>query len=577
MSSNNYEKKFTGFPSIDKPWLSQYPENLISGRKIYSNVNEAIHKVWTSRTEIIIDYYGAQITVKDFFDVVARISSALSLSGIEEGDSIVVSLESVPEFIELLLACERLGVTLKSYIGESEDIVELLNSSSSKLYITHDYLSEAEAQKIYGNTSVQHIITVNPLHSANKSFEIRSNIMSSIKEHYPKCPTSNPKNITWEAFLDVEPCEFHFDDNTKANILFSAFTSGTTDTPKEVLHTSESILGIVNQLILSHSNKNERDTWLLAILPPTLVAVVFAMMLYPIIDGKRLILDPYAKIEDLDIEMMFYEPSCWGMVPAFFNSLLKSSRIPQNYDMSYFKLIGFGAELVSKKFITRVELFLKLHNCKAPLSAGYGQSEGGSDFTICIGHDMLMSGSAGIPLIDTTISIFIPGTTSELQYNQIGEICKCGPGLMLGYRNSKKDSVLVKHSDEKIWLHTGHYGFMTKEGLLFVLGRNKINVYPGKTVFAVTVENKLSDIKGVEDLVIVTGKDTIHDGYDKPYLFIIPENNQNIQNVLNNLNELILKELMPEEMPVKILVINKKPIKRFKTDIRSLQEKYNLV
>lgn len=316
---------------------------------------------------------------------------------------------------------------------------------------------------------------------------------------------------------------------------------------------------------------------MLAILPSTLVAVVFAMMLYPIIDGKRLILDPYAKIDDLDIEMMFYEPTCWGMVPAFFNSLLKSSRIPQNYDMSYFKLIGFGAELVSKKFITRVESFLKLHNCKAPLSAGYGQSEGGSDFTICIGHDMLMSGSAGMPLIDTTISIFAPGTTNELQYNQIGEICKCGPGLMLGYRNSKNDSVLIKHSDEKIWLHTGDYGFMTKEGLLFVLGRNKINVYPNKAVFAVTIENKLSDIQGVEDLVIVAGKDTIHDGYEVPYLFIIPEHNQDIQNVLNNLNELILKELMPEEMPVKIFVIDKKPIKRFKTDIRYLQEKYNIV
>lgn len=571
------DKDFTGYPSIDKPWISRYPSDLIFNRKIYSNINEAIHKVWENETETIIDYYGTQITVKDLFDAVSCVSTALSLYGIKEGDSVVVSLESVPEFIELLLACERLGVTLKSYIGEAADIVALLNSSSSKLYFTHDYLSEADAQKIYSDTSVRHIITINPLHSANKSFKIRSNIMSSIKEHYPNCSTSDPKNITWKAFLDVKPCEFHFDNNTKANILFSAFTSGTTGTPKEVLHTSESILGIVNQLILSHSNKNERDTWLLAILPPTLVAVVVSMMLYPIIDGKRLILDPYAKIEDLDIEMMFYEPNCWGMVPAFFNSLLKSSRIPENYDMNYFNLIGFGAELVSKRFITRVESFLKLHNCKAPLSAGYGQSEGGSDFTICIGHDMLMSGSAGMPLIDTTISIFTPGTTSELQYTQIGEICKCGPGLMLGYRNSKNESVLIKHSDEKIWLHTGDYGFMTKEGLLFVLGRNKINVYPDKSVFAVTVENKLSDIKGVEDLVIVAGKDTIHDGFEVPYLFIIPENNHNIQNILNDLNELILKELMPEEMPVKIFVIDKKPIKRFKTDIRSLQEKYNLV
>lgn len=577
MENNWNENGLTGYPSVDKPWLSQYPHDLICNRKIYSNINEAIYKVWTNKTETIIDYYGSQITVKDFFDKVSHISSALSSYGIEEGDSILVSLESVPEFIELLLACERLGIILKSYIGEVTDVLELLNSSFSKLYVTHDYLSQSDAEKIYSNTSVQHIITVDPLFSANKNSGIRSNIMSGIKKRYRQCPTNDLRNITWETFLNVESYDFCFDENKKSNILFSAFTSGTTGNPKEVLHTSESILGIVNQLILSHSNKNERDTWLLTILPPTLVAVVISMMLYPIIDGKRLILDPFADIDDLDIEMMFYEPNCWAMIPVFFNSLIKSSRIPQKYDMSYFNLIGFGAELVTKKFITRVELFLKSHNCKCPLSAGYGQSEGGSDFTVCVGHDMLMSGSAGMPLIDTTISIFIPNTTHELMYNQIGEICKCGPGLMAGYRNSKNDCVLLKHPDEKIWLHTGDYGFMSEEGLLFVLGRNKINVYPNKVVFAITIENKLSVIDGLEDLVVIAGMDTLHNGFEVPYLFIIPEKNQDIQNILNNLDELISTVLLPEEIPAKAFVIDEKPINHFKTDIRSLQKRYNII
>lgn len=571
------EKRWTGYPSIDKPWLLQYSHNLICGRRMYSNINESIYKVWENKSEIIIDYYGSQIAVEDFLGAISRIQNRLLSYGMKEGDSIIVSLESVPEFIELLLACERLGIILKSYIGETKNVVKLLNDSISKLYITHDYLSEEDAEKIYANTSVQHIITVAPLFSANKSLKIRNNIMSNIKARYPECPTNDSRNITWKEFLNVEASDYHFDENKKTNILFSAFTSGTTGFPKEVLHTSESMLGIINQMILPHANSYKHNTWLLAILPPTLVAVVVSMMLYPIVDGKRLILDPFAKIDDLDIEMMFYEPDCWGMVPAFFESLLKSSRIPSNYDMSYFKLIGFGAELVTKKFIIRVESFLRLHNCKAPLSSGYGQSEGGSDFTICIGHDMLMSGSAGIPLIDTTISIFVPGTTQELKYNQIGEICKCGPGLMAGYGNAENDSALRSHEDGKAWLHTGDYGFVTEKGLLFVLGRNKMNVYPGKDVFAITIENKLSYIEGIEDLVIVSGKDAIHNGFEAPYLFVIPEENYDISNVLHKLDKLISKELLPEEIPARTFVIGKKPIKRFKTDVCYLQEKYNLV
>lgn len=69
-------------------------------------------------------------------------------------------------------------------------------------------------------------------------------------------PTNDLRNITWAAFLDVEAYDFHFDENKKS--------------------------GIVNQLILSHSSRKERETWLLTILPPTLVAVVISMMFYEV-------------------------------------------------------------------------------------------------------------------------------------------------------------------------------------------------------------------------------------------------------------------------------------------------------
>lgn len=38
-------------------------------------------------------------------------------------------------------------------------------------------------------------------------------------------------------------------------------------------------------------------------IPPTLVVVVVAMMFYPLVDGKKLILDPFCKLEDLDMDL----------------------------------------------------------------------------------------------------------------------------------------------------------------------------------------------------------------------------------------------------------------------------------
>ena len=45
----------------------------------------------------------------------------------------------------------------------------------------------------------------------------------------------------------------------------------------------------------------------------------------------------------------------------------------------------------------------------------------------------LGDGNVGIPMPLTTISIFKPGTEEELTYNEMGEICQCGPATMIGY------------------------------------------------------------------------------------------------------------------------------------------------
>lgn len=47
--------------------------------------------------------------------------------------------------------------------------------------------------------------------------------------------------------------------------------------------------------------------------------------------------------------------------------------------------------------------------------------------------------------------------------------------------------------------------------------------------------------------------------------------------LLGNLTRCAILNLMPEERPIKTFVIDEKPIKRFKTDILFLKEKYNLI
>ena len=115
------------------------------------------------------------------------------------------------------------------------------------------------------------------------------------------------------------------------------------------------------------------------------------------------------------------------------------------------------------------------------------------------------------------------------------------------------------------------------EGLLFVLGRQGINIYPDKTVYPLTIENKVLTYPGIKEAVIVSGVDKEHSGYEVPYLFIVLETEQNTDELIKGSKENITNEFAPEEQPKEIFVIGKKPISHFKTDRKSLQKEYNLI
>lgn len=571
-----------GYASIDKSWLGYYKEPMFAERKKYNKIIDYIKDTWHGcENDTIISYYDSNITVKEFFENVEKTARSLKTLGLNKGDTIVTNLENVPEFIYLFFAAETIGVNVKNKIGATiEEMIEVINESNAKSFFTHDYISKHEVDIIYNQTHLKNIIMVNPLEYASGDiYTLDEHIKENILSKYDNEISKDNRNISWKNFISfgknyTDEIYIQSDESTK---LFSAYTSGSTGKRKEVIHSSKTFLEMLDQMIFSSPKQEKRDTWLLPTFPPTLVAIVVAFICMPLAEGKTLILDPYAKIEDIDLEIMHYEPTCIGIVPVFFDVLLDSKRIPEDYDMSYFKIIGFGAEPMTRKYTHKVLEFLKKHNCKANFNAGYGNSEGGSEFTIAFGADMILSGSSGIPLINTTVSVFKPDTEEELSYGEIGELCKSGPGIMLGYATEEETNKVIKeHSDGQKWLHTGDIGYITKEGFVFVLGREGIKVYPDKIVYSLTIENKVMDLDGIKSATVVSGDSIKHESYQSPYLFIVPEQTADYNKLLIEIENMLKSVLQEEEYPEQVYFIDSKPIAHFKVDRKTLRRKYNI-
>lgn len=580
LATGEIEGPPTGYASIDKPWLAYYPEIMFYERKKYNKIIDYIKEVWSGYdNDLIMHYYGKDITAKEFFDNIELAAKSLKVLGLEKGDTIITNLEGVPEFVYLFFAAETIGVNVKNKIGaDAIEISEVINESSANYLFAHDYTSKEDVETIYKSTKLSNIIMVNPLENGNIN-ELRENIKKCIKSRYTKELSNNIRNIKWKEFLELGKAYkgqtyIESDENTK---LFSAYTSGSTGERKEVIHTSKTFLEMLDQMAFPTPRGNKRETWLWPVYPPSLVAVIVAYMCMPLVLGRYSVLDPFFDYKDIDLEMMEYKPNSTGLVPVFLEALIQSKRIPEDYDMSYLKILGFGAEALPRKFVQKIEDFLAKNNCHAPLNGGYGNSEGGSQITIAFNNEILKSGSSGFPLINSTISVFKPGTEEELSYGEIGELCKAGTGIMLGYKTEEETSKTVKiHKDGKRWLHTGDLGYITKEGFVFVFGREGIKVHLNETVYPLVIENKVTDIEGVKTAIIVSGDSKKNNNYQGVYLFIVPEENYDIEKLSNEI-EIKLKEVLKkEELPEETYIIKEKPISHFKVDRKILRKEYKI-
>ena len=191
-------------------------------------------------------------------------------------------------------------------------------------------------------------------------------------------------------------------------------TESTTEgVSKLVMHSGANMVAVAFQMSIFVPPTEEQEIWWLPILTPALIAVTVSMSMFPLSVGLRLVLDPFCPIDDVDVRLMDLKPNFWALIPMLCELLMKSKRIPADYDMSHLRTIGTGCEAMSERKSREVEAFFHSHNVMAPLSAGYGQSEGCSNFTLPNPMFPLKDGCVGMPMPATVISIFDPETLEE--------------------------------------------------------------------------------------------------------------------------------------------------------------------
>ena len=560
----------TGKASVDKPWLQFYPEALRNVEVPTITVETFLRAKNPDENKIAFEYYGNKITWKEFWGEVDKAAKSLKILGFGEENRIPVFLQSVPAHFILLIAAERIGAAIICRDDIPEELCFAIRKSKSETAFVMDYTSKSDEDLFRATTPMKRVIKISPYDYADRK-SVPDYVEKEIASRYTGAIETTEGDLTWDEFLALgkDYTEDYMAQEDVNRPVFGAYTSGSTGISKLVIHSSSNIVATAFQMSIFIPPSDVPEKWWLPILPPALIAVTVSMAIFPLSAGLIMVLDPFCPLEDIDIAFMEQKPNFWALIPMFCEMLMKSDRIPEDYDMSHLRSIGTGAEAMNERKTQEVEAFFHKHNVKATLSAGYGQSEGCSNFTLPNPMFPLVDGCVGMPMPATTMAVFSEDL-EELNYGEIGELCMMGPAMMLHYAGWRGDELtertLINHPDGNCWLHTGDKAYINEHGIIYILGRGTTKRFGGGELYMMRMETKAVRVAGVEDGFFCFVPDQDHEGYFLPYFFVILDETKSLDEVKAGLAD----ALEEYEYPVDIRVIKERPYFHFKTNRKEL-------
>lgn len=537
-------------PSVMKPWLKYYNEvSITEGVPKCTLYNYLFQCNKDHLDDIALNYFDNNITYGELFDNIKKTASAYLSLGVKAGDIVTVCSVTTPEIVYSFYAMDLIGAVPNMVDPRTsiEGIQEYIKEVKSKYICVLDEVYP-KIQEAAAGMDLAGIVIVSPADSLNNTKQIVYNLKNRNKNKY------SANCFKWEMFIGkgtetlLEPVPYSHEHCSAI-----VHTGGTTGSPKGVMLSDDAFNALAFQyrtLIVPL----KRQQKFLNVMPP-FIAYGFACGIHmPLSLGLTSILIPNLIPKKLAALILKYKPAHICGVPLHYQILANDKRM-KHADISYLLNSGSGGDAITIGAENEVNLFLKSHGSKYPLSKGYGMTELCSTACTCMG-DANKPGSVGIPLVKNTISAFEPGTDRELDLGEKGEICITGPTIMLGYYDKPEETanILHMHADGKLWVHTGDIGYIDEDGFVFIDNRIKRMIirHDGFKVFPSMIENVISMHPAVETCSVVALRDNKQLQGDVPYAYIVLKKNvpEGERQIKSEIMELCRKKLPEYAQPV---------------------------
>ena len=560
------------YASQAKPWLKYYDQKFIDQTLPALSAFEYVcQRSKNHLNDTALEYYGRKFAYADLIVNVKKTAAALRGAGVKKGDIITVVSIMTPEIIALFYAADMMGATLNLVDPRYsvEGIREYIEEVDSHLLVCLNVVYE-RCRQAAKRTNVEKVIVLSPADSLPPVMAVGYKLTTPDKNKY----ASNV--IRWKQFIKggegqstaAEP----YDPDHACVVVH---TGGTTGSPKGVMLTDDCFNGIALQF-QAYPKLFHRGQKLMNVMPP-FIAYGFACGIHlPLVLGFTVIIIPNLDPAKLGSLVLKHKPEHMFGVPTHYQQLASDPKL-RDKDLSFIINYAAGGDSLSRGAEQTVNDFLAAHGARYPIAKGYGMTEVSSAATVAAGLDN-KPGSVGIPMVNTVVAAFEPGTDQELPIGQRGELCISGPCLMKGYYNKPEETAILlrRHPDGRVWAHTSDMGYLDEDGFVYLDSRIKRMIirHDGFKVFPSMIENVVSRHPAVHQCSVVGCADKDHTQGRLPFVYIVlkADTTAKKKQVIRELERMCAEELPEYVQPVAYKFISSMPMTPVgKVDYRQLE------
>ncbi|MEA3505159.1 MAG: long-chain fatty acid--CoA ligase [Bacteroidota bacterium] len=451
-----------------------------------------------------------EYTVKEYADIVDKISFALLKLGVQPQDKIATISNNRPEWNFIDMAVMQIGAV-------HVPIYPTISESDYKYILTH---AEVKYVFVEGQALLNKIAHIFP-------------DVDNIKEIYSFAKLDNHSTLnelieSCSDFRDADLLDRRKEEVVTDDLCSIIYTSGTTGFPKGVMLSHNNFLSNVKSVAkIPRVDHNSRS---LSFLP---LSHVYERVINYMSQFLGVSIYYAESIGTITKDMADVKPHLMGSVPRLLEKIydkiiMKGRKLKGVSKMIFFWSVNLGLKydydnnswlylqqlkiadklvfskwravmggemglIISGGAALQARLGRIFWAAKIPVVEGYGLTE--TSPVIAVGHFEKNGIKFG------TVGPILEGVTIKIAED--GEILAKGPNVMLGYyKDQEKTDEII---DKDGWFHTGDIGHIEIEGQLKITGRKKVIFKSsfGKYISPEMIENILKESPFIESALVV--------------------------------------------------------------------------